>query len=432
MTPGQTTRAADGVRLKFRRRPADIDSSHPGEGRMTQPTRKRNRLTVEALEARDVPSAYDLGDAAQFNALFFTEMIASNSDAEGRIAVGWHADIRNYGIGEKLLPDNTRDDLIVGADLEFFNGQVFNGNIVYGGIGHLQSVGTPFGSTRQQANVLPFATIQQDLTTKSLSWGGEAPDGHTTTKYSNLNLRGMSPDLDIFTVTAAQLAAAKTICLIVPFGATVLINVPDPAASIQNLGFKLRGADAGHILWNFPNATQLTVSGVGLKGSVLAPMAHLDFNNGTITGAVIADTMAGNGQFNLTPINIHIQIRRDASVSGEVFVDDDANDNLDFGESGYPGAEVDLTGTDYLGRPVSLSTMSLFDGTYAFGPISPGTYTVQVVLPQAYSSTNENGIPGTVGGFPMGTGDVNKVKSIVLGDGDAGLDYQLPLVPNPN
>src|SRR5947209_9249121 len=77
----------------------------------------RTRLAAEALEARDVPSASDLGDAAQFNALFFSEMVASNSDAEGRIAVGAHAAINNYGIGEKLLPDNTRDDLVVGAEL---------------------------------------------------------------------------------------------------------------------------------------------------------------------------------------------------------------------------------------------------------------------------------------------------------------------------
>jgi choice-of-anchor A domain-containing protein len=387
-------------------------------------------LAAERLEARDVPSAYDLGDAAQFNALFFNEMIAANSDAEGRVAVGGHASLASYGIGDKLLPDNTRDDLVVGANLEFFNGQVFNGNIVYGGIAHLQSIGTPNGSTRQQADVLPFADIQQDLTDKSSSWGAEAPNGATSVRYSNLNLRGTSPDLDIFTVTADQLAAAKTVCLIVPFGATVLINVSDTTASIQNLGLRLRGADASHILWNFPDATQLTVSGVGLKGSVLAPAAHLDFNNGSITGTVVTDSMAGNGQFNLTPINIHIQIRRDASVSGQVFVDDNGNDQLDSGESGQPGAEVDLTGKDYLGRIISLSTLSQDDGTYSFGPISPGIYTVSVVPPQRYNSSDQAGIPGTVGGLPIGIAGPNEVKSIVLGDGADGLNYLLPLVPN--
>jgi choice-of-anchor A domain-containing protein len=394
------------------------------------PSVRRPRLVAERLEARDVPSAYDLGDAGQFNALFFTEMVAFNSDAEGRIAVGQHANITNYGIGENLLPDNTRDDLLAGSDLEFFNGQVFNGNIVYGGVGHLQSIGTPNGSTQQQADVLPFADVQADLTAKSGSWGAEGPNGTTRTHYSNLNLRGTDPQLDIFTVTPDQLAAAKTICLIVPFGATALINVPGDAASIQGLGFRLRGADASHILWNFPTAGQLTVNGVGLPGSVLAPAAHLDFNNGTIAGTVVTNTMAGNGQFNLVAPNIHIEIKHTAALAGEVFVDDDGDGQLGPNESGLGGVEVDLTGRDYLGRSVSVSTMTAMDGTYNFGPMAPGTFTVTVVPPQRYDQTTAFGIPGMVGPNTVGVGGVKKVKAIVLNDGDAGVNYLLPLEPN--
>ena len=125
-----------------------------------------------------------------------------------------------------------------------------------------------------------------------------------------------APGLDIFTVTPDQLAGAKSICLIVPFGATALINVPGDEAAVRDLGLRLRGADAGHILWNFYQAELLTVSGVGLKGSILAPSAHLDFNNGTIAGTVVADSMAGNGQFNLRPVRIHIEFHRTASLAG--------------------------------------------------------------------------------------------------------------------
>src|SRR5436190_4848811 len=268
---------------------------------------RRARLAVDLLEPRDVPSAYDLGDAAAFNALFFADMTAFNSDAEGRVAVGGHGSFTAYGIGDKLTPDPTRDDLIVGGDLDFTNGQVFGGNVVHGGTAHIQGLGTPHGTVRQQADVLPFAAIESDLAEKSASWGAAAPNGRTSMRYSTLNLRGSSPLLDVFTVTPQQLAAARTICLIVPFGATALINVSGDAAAVRNLGLKLRGADAGHILWNFFQAHQLDVSAVGLKGSVLAPAAHLDFNNGTIAGTVVARSMAGNGQFNLAPVQIHIE-----------------------------------------------------------------------------------------------------------------------------
>ncbi|HEX3148326.1 MAG TPA: choice-of-anchor A family protein [Gemmataceae bacterium] len=397
------------------------------------PTRSaRTRLSIEALEPRDVPSAYDLGDASAFNALFFTDMNAFNSDAEGRVAVGGHASIMNYGIGEKLPPNNTRDDLIAGDQLDFTNGQVFGGNIVYGNVGHLTSIGTPNGSVRQQTNVLPFGDIQTDLTAKSTAWGSEAPNGKTYIRYSTINLCGKHPQLDVFTVTPDQLANAKNIRIVVPFGSTVLINVPGADASIKDLGLNLRGTDPSHILWNFPEANELDVSGVGLKGSVLAPAAHLDFNNGVIAGTVVTQSMAGNGQFNLVSPNLHIEFRRESSLAGQVFIDDNGNDAKDLNEIGFDGADVYLTGKDTLGRNVNLTFLSSGGGFFNFGPIMAGTYTVKVVPPQRFSGSMLNGIPGTVNNFIVGVGDVNQVKAIGLDVGDHGVDYLLPLMPELN
>jgi choice-of-anchor A domain-containing protein len=393
---------------------------------------RRAPLAAEPLEVRDVPSAYDLGDAAPFNALFFADMTAMNSDAEGRVAVGGHGTFSAYGIGDRLPPDDTRDDLIVGGDLDFTNGQVFGGNIVYGGAGRLAGVGTPHGAVRQEVDVLPFGDIQQDLADKSAGWGAETPNGRTTVRYSNLNLRGTHPQLDIFTVTPDQLAAAKSICLIVPFGATALINVPGDEATVRDLGLKLRGADAGHVLWNFYQADRLTVSGVGLKGSVLATSAHLDFNNGTITGTVVADSMAGNGQFNLAPVRIHVEFPRTASLAGQVFIDDNQDSRKDPADPGFDGAEVFLTGRDTLGRSVELTLLSHDEGQFAFGPMLPGTFVVRVLPPQRYHESAQDGVPGTVAGTVVGVGVVNRVEQIVLADGDAGIDYLLPLQPNPH
>ena len=399
---------------------------------MTHPFPFRTRLTAEQLEARDVPSAYDLGDAGLFNTVFFQDMNAFNSDVEGRVAVGGHATINNYGIGDKLLPDNTRDDLIVGHDLDFANGQVFGGNIVYGDVGNLKSVGTPNGSVRQQPNVLPFGDIELDLSAKSAAWGAEGPNGKTGVRYGNLHLRGTHPNLDVFTVTPEQLAAAKSIKVNTPFGATVLINVPGAAASIQDLGLSLRGADAGHVLWNFPQAEQLTISGVGLKGSILAPAAHLDFNNGQITGTVVTRSMAGNGQFNLAVPTLHIEFKRESSLAGQVFVDDNGDNIKDPLEGGLDGVEVLLTGRDALGRMVTISLVTGGGGFFAVGPIMAGAYKVQVIPPQKYNESTLLGIPGTVNGTPVGIGDVNQVKTIGLGVGDDGIDYLLPLYPPQN
>jgi choice-of-anchor A domain-containing protein len=395
-------------------------------------TRSR-QLALESLEARDVPSAYDLGDAAAFNALFFGDMNAFTSDAEGRVAVGGNASLYAYGIGDRLENSNgTRDDLIVGNDLDYTYGQVFNGNIVYGNVGNLDGVGIPNGEDRQEVDVLDFAGLHGDLAAKSALWGAEGPNGYTSLRRGNLNLRGTHAELDIFTVTPDQLAAAKSIHIIAPVGATVLINVPGDSAGIHDLGLHLRGVDGPHILWNFYQADELSISGVGLKGSILAPEAALDFNNGQIAGTVIAGSMHGNGQFNLSESRIHIQFPEMATLIGQVFIDDDGNNAKDPGEQGFDGAEVFLTGRDSLGRRVNKSYMSQNDGQFDFGTLWPGTYAVRVVPPQKYEDSMLLGIPGTVSGAPVGIGEINSVKSIVLAAGDDGIDYLLPFLPPQN
>lgn len=394
------------------------------------------RLEIEVLEARDVPATtYDLGVARDFNAFFFESMNASTSDVEGRVAVGGDATFYAYGIGDKLPNSHgTRDDLIVGDDLDYTYGQVFGGNIVYGNTADLNSIGIPNGTARKATGVVDFAAAETALTTLSNVLGAEAPNGGTRLSRSNLNLRGVNPTLDIFSITANQLAAAKSINVFVPFGATVVINVYGDDVAIENLGLRLRSVECENVLWNFPEADNLTISGVGLKGAMLAPTAHIDFNNGQIQGTVIANSMTGNGQFNLCPSEVRITIPDPATLRGTVFLDEDVDNrrgdpNV---EVGYNGAEVVLTGRDVLGRRVNRSTVSQNEGQFNFGPLWPGNYSVRVIPPQKYEMSALQGIPGNVDGTPSGVGVVNQVRFIMLGEGQDGVEYLLPLEPTIN
>src|SRR4249919_3733795 len=102
-------------------------------GRSRSLSKGKSRLRFEPLEGRDVP-ATGLGVANDFSAFVLHDFNASYSDVEGRVAVGGNAKITGYAIGNHLANSNgTRDDLIVGGNLEFTNGQVFFGNTVYGG-----------------------------------------------------------------------------------------------------------------------------------------------------------------------------------------------------------------------------------------------------------------------------------------------------------
>lgn len=394
-----------------------------------------SRLHVEFLETRAVPATYDLGAAANFNLFAFENVNARTSDVEGRVAVGGDASFFAYGIGDKLTNSNgTRDDLIVQNDLEFTYGQVYFGNLVYGDTADLESIGTPYGDERLQANVIDFAAAETALSEMSSALGSEAPNGRFRFNYSNLNLRGIHPELNLFTIAPENLATARSIHILVPFGSTVVINVPGQAVSLQNLGLHLRGVECSQLLWNFYEAEELTLSSIGLKGSILAPEASMLFNNGSLKGTAVVESMTGTGQFNLCPSEVRIEIPEYSNLNGLVFVDGDLDNlrgdpEIDFG---YDEAEVVLSGTDSLGRKLNRTDVSVNGGTFEFDRLWPGTYSVKVIPPQKYEQSQLLGIPGTVEGNPVGVGAANQVRFIVLGEGEEGIDYLLPLEPEPD
>jgi choice-of-anchor A domain-containing protein len=399
-------------------------------------TSRASRLTLDQLPSRDTPATiHDLGEASTFNAFFFDGLTVSASDAEGRIAVGGNATLTSYGIGDRLSNSNgTRDDLIVGGNLDFTNGQVFNGNLVHGGAAHLQGVGIPNGDQRQESNVLDFEAIEADLTDTSAALGVESANGRVSVRWGSLNLRGMHGEMNVFAVTAEQLANAHSITILTPFRSAVLINVSGESVRIADLGLRIRGAECANVLWNFPEADELTVTGVGLKGSILAPTAALSFQNGQIQGTVVASSMTGNGQFNLCPSTFRFVAPDPAALHGAVFLDMDGDNQRGDPavDMGLEGADVYLAGIDSLGRPSTGYALSQPDGLFTFTDLWPGQYIVSVVPPQRYESSALLGIPGMVNGAPTGTGAVNEVRAIVIGSGQVGVDYLLPLFPDQN
>ncbi len=71
----------------------------------------------------------------------------------------------------------------------------------------------------------------------------------------------------------------------------------------------------------------------------------------------------------------------ESSVSGYVYFDTDNDGIRDSADSAISGVEIVLSGTDYLGQAVSLTTRSGADGSYAFEALAQGTYTVTETQP---------------------------------------------------
>jgi choice-of-anchor A domain-containing protein/uncharacterized repeat protein (TIGR01451 family) len=270
----------------------------------------RPALALEPLEDRTLFSGTGgaLGVAGAFNVFVLGQVTQSYTDSEGRVAAGGDVRLTSYGIGA-ALPNSAgqRDDLIVGGRLTYDQGQVLNGNIVYGSTAVLTNVGLPNGTARQGAPV-DFAAAQTQLDALSAAYAELAANGTATDTYGTIFLAGADPTLDVFSLPAGELATANGLNITAPAGAGVLVNVPGTAAQMQYFGMTVSGTDRQHVLFNFPDAMSLTMAGISVQGSVLAPGADVTFSNGNLEGTLVASTLTGSGEFHSFPTQAQIPV----------------------------------------------------------------------------------------------------------------------------
>jgi choice-of-anchor A domain-containing protein len=243
-----------------------------------------------------------LGVANDFNAFVFEYDTQTNTEARGRVAVGENANFTNYGVGSQLTNSNgTRDDLIVDGNVSFHSGQMYNGNLAYVGTASFSSLGFLNNSAPHQQKVLDFAGAQSYLTSASTSWAALTANGTVTDQYGSLTLTGTDPALNVFSLSTSLLSSANGLTINAPAGSIALVNVTGTTGKFQNMGVNLQGVDYNHVLFNFSQATSLVIQAISVEGSVLAPLALVNFTNGNIDGTVVADSLCGSGELHNHP-----------------------------------------------------------------------------------------------------------------------------------
>lgn len=105
-----------------------------------------------------------------------------------------------------------------------------------------------------------------------------------------------------------------------------------------------------------------------------------------------------------------------SSLSGTVYDDVNRNNVLDAGES-LGGVTVTLTGTDDLGKPISVTTTTAADGSYQFNGLRPGTYVVTETQPAGLGDI------GTQAGTVGGSTSLNAISAINLPSGTNATGY---------
>ncbi len=239
--------------------------------------------------------AQSLGAASDFNVFIFGDFTSSGSDTEGRLAVGRDAVLTNYSVGNALGSPGG-DSLVVGRNLTFTSGQVNNGNAVYGNSATTTNFGIPNGSVIQ-GNPIDFAAAQAQLTGLSGSLAAMGMNGSFVDYYGTLQFVGTDPSLNTFTVTAPSVNSATGIQINAPANSTVVINIGGDNIYFDYFGISIANTDKQHVLYNFYEATKITIAGISVQGSILAPLATVDFTNGNVEGTLIANNVSGQGEY---------------------------------------------------------------------------------------------------------------------------------------
>lgn len=266
----------------------------------------------------------DLNDAAGYNLLAFGDALIMttdeiiNSDVEGSVAVRGDLTIQNSGVAS-LLPSGAplAPTLVVDGDLTATNGQLFAGSAYVRGTVNT----TSFNIQESGAGIftdppipLPFdfTAAQNALQADSLFYDSLLNNGTVTTSFGTVTIDGpSSAGLIIVDLDAATFENANNFVFSsnISAGTTVLVNVDassllDNSVDLANFGFNPNNLTASNILYNFSDAQNITLTGLGVPGSILAPFADILASNAQVNGQVITQTFNGLFSFNTAQINL--------------------------------------------------------------------------------------------------------------------------------
>ena len=251
---------------------------------------------------------HNLGDASQFNLFTIGNADLSSADIQGRVAIGSNAHFTTYSIGDQIPnSQGTVNILTVGDSLWYSGGRVYSGNVVYGEFADvsdnliLDGEGTVF-----QGTPVDFAAVGIEVADISIQWGGIPANGSTSIDNNILTLTGANNGLNVFLVSADTLQSVNGVTINSPEGSTVVVNVSGSNITWQGDN-DVTGTNQTNVVYNFYEADTLTISGIAVKGSILAPFAQIFFTSGQINGNVICHDITGEGQINYSYFNGNVE-----------------------------------------------------------------------------------------------------------------------------
>jgi choice-of-anchor A domain-containing protein len=274
----------------------------------------------------------DLGAADYYNIYVIgNDTYTGGGDSQGAVAVGGNATFTQYSIADNLPSKSNQPNLVVGGTLNAIgatvNGNVYASTLNYAdpsisgnAVGNnvdLSSYGTVGGNVDYQSSFIPttttisgsvvktpytspinFSTTDTNLYNDSTVWSKLAPTAVTGYSYGGTTLTATGPasTYAVFDITGTQLNGENNLIINAPAGQTVLVDISGTSDTWGG-GLSLSGGITDNdIIYNFYQATSLTISGIDVQGSILAPDAVVNFASGQAHGNLIAGTLFGDGE----------------------------------------------------------------------------------------------------------------------------------------
>jgi len=256
--------------------------------------------------------------ASSYNAYTNEDFVCVNSDVQGRLAVGGDASVQDYSIAcdvsttgghcesfgsvscaDLAAAGTNANSFVVGGNLFATNGEVIIGNVVYGDTFNNAPTFQAGSGCSFVNQATDFSSSGQYLQDLSLSVSTLAATGSVTNNYGSYVLTGTySSTMEVFSLTADQLCNSYGFTINgIQSTASLFINVAGSSISCGNFG--MQGYSANKAVFNFFEATSVSIFNIQWQGSILAPLADAtNFGNGVINGQVFLNSISESGNCN--------------------------------------------------------------------------------------------------------------------------------------
>jgi choice-of-anchor A domain-containing protein len=235
--------------------------------------------------------------------LFLLEDYNQGHDVQGKVAAGGDITLTDFAVGAGLSANDPAQVLVAGGDLNLSRGGVF-GDAWYGGTYTADPSVTFARGTASQGTPIDFQARFTQLRALSTRLAGLEANGTTTVEsWGGVMLHGNASDVNVFQVDASSFTGATLLSIHAPAGSLVVVNISGASATFSGFGHSFSGGIDQHgVLYNFVDATAIHAENFGFWGTVLAPLAHIDFNSGSWDGGIYARSLTGNAEGHINPL----------------------------------------------------------------------------------------------------------------------------------